>query len=643
MSTQNQIVITKYRELSDLPKRLVTLLTLSGIVVSIVYIFGIQLFGKVMVVYGYLTLLQALFMPIVFLLLPAHRRFRDFLPWYDIFLACLGFGIPFFYFINAWEISITEGWEVDAPKWAYITALIYGAMILEAVRRAQGWFLFLFLLLIALYPLISQFAPGIFESAKYDLYKLTVFHMFGPDGVSGLIWGVVGNLFIGFLIFGSVMAVSGAATSFTDLTMSTLGKVRGGAAKAAVGSGSLVGIVSGSTIANVLIMGPVTIPGMKNTGYPAHYAGGIVSCAATGGVLMPPVMGAVAFVMAGLLNVRYVEICVAAVIPALLYYLSLFIQVDSYAGKHKLRGLPANQVPPLKQSVLRFLPYMVAVVILVWLLIYLRREAEAPFYAAVYLIFVAMLRKETRFGVEGFVKIILTMARIMVEITPICLGIGFILGTLSITGTALILGSAIAELAGGNVYLLLGLAGMACFIIGMGLDVISLYLIASAVLAQPLIKMGLDPMSVHLFLLYCGNLSYITPPVCISVYPAAALSGASVLKTGFTAVRLGVIIFVIPFLFVLNPAFILHGSVMEIIHVVITGFIGVALLASGLERYLIGIGELNRLSAGIVFISGVMLFLPFAAFEMAGGILGALTIVFMIFRNAKSRRAQVGC
>ena len=383
-------------------------------------------------------------------------------------------------------------------------------------------------------------------------------------------------------------------------------------------------------------MGPVTIPGMRRTGYPPHYAGGIVACAATGGVLMPPVMGAVAFVMAGILNIRYIDICIAALVPALLYYLGLFIQVDGFAARSGIKGLPKSDIPPLGRSIVRFLPYVVAVAILVWLLIGLRREAQAPYYASLYLIVIAMFRKETRLGFKDFINIIQTMGRIMVEITPVCLGIGFVLGTLSITGTALILGSAIVDLAGGNVYLLLIFSGAVCFVIGMGLDVISLYLIASAVLALPLIEIGLDRIAVHLFLLYCGNLSYITPPVCIAVYPAAALCGASVMKTGFTAMQLGAVKYIIPFLFVLNPAFILHGTPLEIIHIVGTGIMGVILLASGIEGYLVGIGRLALATRAIVFVCGVMIFLPLLAFEIIGAALfiGFILITLVLHRGS---------
>ncbi|MFC1593180.1 TRAP transporter permease, partial [Candidatus Omnitrophota bacterium] len=558
---------------------------------AIIYIFNIRILGKTIIASGYLYLLQSLIMPLVFLVNPARPSHKHRLPWYDIIFSILCFVIPFYLFLNAIEIMI-QGWELRAPTVAYIMALVYWPLILEAARRTVGLFFCIFLSVVSIYPLFASIAPGMFKASNLSIHRLASFHLFSGDSIMGLPMNIVGTMFIGFLLFASTLVATGASKAFLDFAMAIFGSVRGGTAKVGVVSSALVASLSGGAVTNIMVTGPITIPAMKRTGYPPYYAAAIEACASTGGVLMPPVMGAAAFLMASFLNIPYFNVMVAALVPISLYYVGLFMQADGFAAKAGIKGIPRSELPPLKRSILQMLPYVAAIVILVILLAYLRRAAQAPFYGIVFLIVATIIRKETRMGLKGFINLFEEAGRLLVQIVPVLAGVGFVLGSLLITGIAPTLSSTLADLAGGNVILLVVMAGIASFILGMGLTVSACYVILAVLVAPSLVKLGLDALAVHLFVLYCAMLSFITPPVAIGSYAAAILAGASFMKVGFQSVRLGAVIFIIPFLFIWNPAFILHGSPLQIILTVVTGLLGVIVLASGLEGYLVGAGRL---------------------------------------------------
>jgi len=629
--------VTRYRVLSGWPRYMAILITATAIAVAVIYIFGLDttLWGEAILPTGYLFLILACLLPLVFLYFPVSPRLRHKLPWYDILFSSLCFIIPFYFFLHAMDIMY-KGWEVSPPGEAFIMGGILWVIALEAARRTVGWVLAALVFLFSIYPLFAEAMPGLLMAKSYPLSRLVGYYMMGPEGVIGLPIKVAGTLLVGFLVFGAALVSTGAGRFFLNLALSLFGTLRGGTAKVAVISSAMVGSISGSVITNVVATGSFTIPAMKRTGYPAHYAAAIEACASTGGVLMPPIMGATAFIIAIWLNIPYATVALAALIPSLLYYLGLFVQIDGYAAKAGLKGLPREELPSLKQAIKEGWFYIFAFAILIYVLFFLRREAQAPFYAIVALFILAMFRQETRLGLKEFLSFIESVGRMLGEIVGILAAIGLLIGALFLTGVAQSLSGEIIDLAGGNSILLVGLGALTSFILGMGLTITACYVLLAVLLAPALVQAGFNPLAVHLFLMYCGTLSFITPPVAIGAYAAAALAQAEPMRVGFQAIRLGAIIFLIPFFLFFEPAFVLHGSPLSIIHVVVTGTLGVILLASAIEGYLVVVGKLGLIGRILSFISGCSFFTPGWITDIAGAVALVLLLLWQGPRLSKT-------
>ena len=423
------------------------------------------------------------------------------------------------------------------------------------------------------------------------------------------------NLVVGFLVFGVALQYTGGGAFFLNLAFALLGKRRGGPAKVAIFASGLMGSMSGSVITNVLTTGVMSIPAMKRVGFRPAYAGGVEACASTGGVLMPPVMGATAFVMATFLEIGYAEIVIAAAFPSLLYYLGLFMQIDAYAARNGLQGLPANELPPVSQ-VLRDGWYFVFVfVMLIVMLLYMQREAQAPYYATVTLLVINQLAKKHRWSLKRFVEFLEGVGTLFAELLAVLAGVGLIIGALTLTGKVGSLTYELVRIAGNSVIMLLVMGALTSFILGIGMTVTAAYLFLAVTLAPALVAGGLDKLAVHLFLMYWGMISFITPPVALGAYAAASIAQSNPMKTGFEAMRLGSIIYFVPFFFVLNPALIGQGPVGEILLVLTTAVVGIVLIASGLQGYLYGIGALDGAAAAwpgrvLLVIGGLILAAP---------------------------------
>jgi len=633
---------SRYRVLSPFPRFCSIALTVAGVAAAIIYLFhiGVTLWGEYVVGTAYLHLILALFLPQVFFHFPLTPRSREKLPWYDVILIILSIFAPFYFFIQG-EAILYEGWEIAPPQTAFVLGIILWVVVLEASRRAVGWLLFGMVLVFSVYPLFAEHAPALFYGPSYPIARLVGYNIMGPEGVIGLPTRVLGNLFIGFMFFGVALTFTGAAGFFLHLALSILGRVRGGTAKVSVMSSAMVGTISGSVITNVITTGAFTIPAMKRAGYPAYYAGAIETCASSGGVLMPPIMGAAAFVMAGLLNISYAEVALAAAVPSVLYYTGLFIQVDGFAAKTGLKGLPKEEVPSFWQTLKEGWFYIFAFVVLIYILFVLRREAQAPFYATIPLLLLTMIRKETRLDAKKFLEFLERTGRTLGEITGILSSIGLLIGSLMLTGTAQTLSTDLIDLAGGNVYMLVAMGALASFILGMGLTITACYLLLAVLLAPALVQMGFDALAVHIFLVYCGMLSFITPPVAIGAYAAAALAGSDPMKTAVQAVRLGAVKYCIPFFVVFAPALIFHGTLAQIVSSIGTGLIGVVFLASGIEGYLIFVGPLGVFGRLCSFFGGFLMFVPGWTTNLIGAGLIALLFVKRAVSSMILKRNQL--
>jgi TRAP transporter 4TM/12TM fusion protein len=405
---------------------------------------------------------------------------------------------------------------------------------------------------------------------------------------------VMGNLLMGFIVFSVVLEKTGGGEFFINLGFALLGHRRGGPAKVAVISSGFFGSISGSPLLNVAVTGSVTIPAMKKLGYDAVYAGAVEACASTASVLMPPVMGATAFLICQVIGVPYTTVILAAAVPAVLYFVALLIKVDLYAAHHGLVGLPKDQIPSLIGTLKGGWPYIFALLFLVYQLIVLRTVTSAPYYSSLALIIAYLVKTRGKIKTIPIKAIILGCGSAISSMIVVLLGVGIIIGALTCTGVAYSFTNEVIMLAGDKPILLMALGAVVAFFLGMGLTISAVYIFLAMTLAPPLVAAGFDKLAVHLFIMYCGMLSEITPPVCLAAYTAAGISGANHFKTGITSMRLGLILYVLPFVFLNNPALILKGSPLQIIQIIITFIIGIIFLVSGTENHLWGLGSLAK-------------------------------------------------
>lgn len=585
-------------------------------------LFGQQWLGGIILMTNhYLYAVLALLLPLTFIFFPATKSASaDKVPLYDIVLCAATFGVCLFFFLNSTNI-VDQGWEFVAPDYAIYMSYLLWALVLEAVRRAGGFAIFIIVTVISAYPLFADVMPGPISGLASTPGETASYHAMSIESILGIPMRAFAELVIGFLIFGVALQHTGGGKFFLNLAFALLGSVRGGAAKVAIFSSGLMGSMSGSVITNVLTTGVMTIPAMKRTGFAPHYAGGVEACASTGGVLMPPVMGATAFIMATIIEVPYAEIAIAAVVPSALYYFGLFMQIDAYAARKELEGLPRTELPRLGTTIREGWYFVFVFVMLIFMLIYLRREALAPFYATAMLLVLNQVFPHNRWTLNHLKAFILGVAMLLTELTAVLAAVGLIVGALSMTGMAGTLVNDLVFLAGGSTLILLLMGAITSFIMGIGMTVTAAYIFLAIVLAPALIQGGLSPMAVHLFILYWGMVSYITPPVALGAYAAAALAQATPMRTGLEAMRLGSIIYFIPFFFVLNPALILQGSWLDVLVATGSAFLGVALVAGALQGYLVGLGNMRQGTVPMYAVRSLLVLAGMSLATPGGGLL----------------------
>jgi TRAP transporter 4TM/12TM fusion protein len=597
----------------------------AGLLLAVNQLFNLNfLAGQVLLENRYLYLLLALFFSLTFLIFPATARApRDRVPWYDATLFLLAVATPCYFAWHGLRI-LEEAWDFKAPTTAVWVGAVFWLLVLEGARRAGGTALFVLLLVLSTYPIYAGHLPGPIAGFSLSPADAVRYQTMSVEAILGIPMRVFGTLIIGFIVFGAALQATGGGRFFIDLSMAILGAFRGGPAKVAIVASGLFGSMSGSVVSNVLSTGVVTIPTMRRTGFRPEVAAAVEATASTGGTLMPPIMGATAFVMASILGIPYLQVAVAAAIPSFLFYASLFFQIDAYAARNGLRGLPREDMPSFWRTLRQGWFYLIAFGVLIFLLVSLRREAHAPFFATAALIVLAMLRRETRFAPATFVTFLADVGRILAELVTILAAVGLIIGALAVTGVAGTFSSDVIQLAGGSVFMLLLLGALACFILGMGMTVTAAYVFLAVVMAPALIQAGLDAVAVHLFIMYWAMLSFITPPVAIGAYAAASIARCSPMRAGLEAVRFGAVKYILPFFFVYNPVLVAQsGSLLDVTVASIAATLGVFLLAYALQGWVLGVGPLGATPAGTVFrlllvAAGLMLAAPELLTDLAG-------------------------
>lgn len=613
------------------PARVISiLLTVAGLILVLHYVFHFSLFGYYVTDPGYYYLLISAFLPLTFLFFTLRRQSSGMITIPDIVAAFLAFAIPIYFFVYSTQLT-AEAWETGhtAPLAAKALSVVILLLVLEATRRVAGVAVAVVCLLFGVMPMFAEALPGPLQGITFSFVSTVCHHSMGTESILGIPMRVVGQLIVGFIVLAPALQVTGGGKFFIDFAMSLLGHVRGGPAKVSVMASAMFGTMSGSVVANVLGTGCVTIPTMKRAGYPPHFAGAVEAVASTGGVMMPPVMGATAFVMAEMLGVSYAAVMVAAVMPSVLYYTGLFVQIDAFAARTGLQGLSRKELPPLKRTLLDGWQYLLVLALLVYLIMRENLVAQAPFYCIALLLILAMTRKKTRLTWHSLLELFEGSGKVVADLVAILCGIGLIIGSLSMTGVAHGFSREIVSLAGSSVPLLFFLGALTCFVLGMGMPIIACYIFLALVLAPALTSYGYDPLAVHLFIMYWSMVSYITPPVALGSLAAAGLAGAPFMKTCIQAMRLGIVIYFIPFFFVLDPTFILHGAPLAIVQTQVTCIAGILLLGGGLEGWALGIGKTRGLAGAAVrvlaSVSGILLALPYWQADVAGGLLGAFT------------------
>jgi TRAP transporter 4TM/12TM fusion protein len=609
----------------------------AGCLLAVNQLFNLRfLSGYTLLENSYLYLLLALFFPLTFLIFaPTRRAARDRVPWYDVVLFVAAVIVPLYFAWNGLRI-IQEAWDFKAPTTAVILGAILWALVLEGARRSGGIWLFGLLVVLSLYPVYAGHLPGPISGLSLSLPDTVRYQTMSVEAILGIPMRVFATLIIGFIIFGSALQSTGGGRFFIDLSMAILGAVRGGPAKVAIVASGLFGSMSGSVVSNVLSTGAVTIPTMVRTGFRPEVAAAVEATASTGGTLMPPIMGAVAFVMASILGIPYIQVAIAAAIPSLLFYASLFCQLDAYAARNGLRGLPWAEVPSFWVTMRTGWFYLSAFGLLVFLLVALRREAHAPFFATAVLLGLAMIRRETRFTARTFFAFLVDVAKTLTELVTVLAAVGLIIGALAVTGVAGTFSSDMILLAGGNVFLLLLLGAVACFILGMGMTATAAYVFLAVVMAPALVQQGLNPVAVHLFILYWAMISFITPPVAIGAYAAASIARCSPMRAGLEAMRFGAVKYILPFFFVFNPALVAqNASLLQILLVSCGALLGVAILAYALQGYLLGIGPValsvgGYTVRGVLVVAGILLAAPEPVSDLIGLALAALVYLALL-------------
>jgi len=576
----------------------------------------------------YLAAMLAIALPLIFLVVPARgaRRRRGAVPWYDLAAAVVGLACAVYTAIRF--PALTELTTLR-PTDGIVIAAIMLLLLIEGLRRTVGKALTIVAVCFFLFALIGDKVPGMLQGRPVTLEKLVYYLYWDTSGVLGTPMRIITTIVVTFILFGQVLFKSGGSAFFTDVAMALMGRYRGGPAKISIFASSLFGMISGSTVSNVVSVGVVTIPLMKKGGYRAELAGAIEAVASTGGQLMPPVMGAAAFLMAEFLSIPYTEVVIAAIIPSVLYYISLFIQADLEAARNGIKRVDESLIPKVGQ-VLKAgwffpLPFAALVYALFWLN-YLPEEAGLVAIVAVVAASVAFGFKGKRMGLGELFDSLRSTGFDVLDIFMIGAAAGIVIGVLNISGLGFGLTLALVQVASGSMLSLLLLAAIVCIVLGMGMPTVGVYVLLATLVVPALVQVGIHPIAAHMFIMYLGMMSMITPPVCIGAFAAASLAGSEPMRTGFTAMRFGWIAFIIPFMFVASPTLLMQGDPLRIVFDFVAAMAGTWLGCVGIVGYFLR--PIDPVSRVLIAIAGLCLVTPASGFGYGyGGVINLTGLV----------------
>ncbi|GAF21165.1 TRAP transporter permease [Shouchella hunanensis] len=531
------------------------------------------------------------------------------------FLFIMMASISGVYLLIVWEQRVlTVGTNTIFDLLMAITMIV---VVLEAARRSAGKVLMLITLAFLAYALLGPYFPEPFDHRGQSIERLSTFLYLGSEGIFGVPMGISATFIIIFVLFGSFLEKLGGGKWFIDMSFSLTGRFRGGPAKTAIFASALMGMLSGSPVANAATTGNFTIPLMKKIGFKGYQAGAIEAVSSTGGMITPPIMGAAAFIMADYLGMPYQQIALAAIIPAVLFYVSLLLRIDSIAYKRKMWGLPKDQLPPIKETLLKRGHLAIPILFLLVMIAMGRSPINSAFWSIVIGVLISLLSKETRPSFRVLTHSLRAGSQNVMTIAAACAAAGIIVGVISITGLGVTISSVLLSFSQGNVGIALVIVMLITIILGFGMPPTAVYVVLVSILIPPLVQLGIPPIVAHMFIFYYSTLAALTPPVAITAFTAAALARADANQTSIEAFKLGLLAYIIPFMFVFSPALLLQGSASEIVVSSITSLIGVCCWVASIEGYLVR--RWSWLNRGIFLLAAILL--------MFGGVtLGALAI-----------------
>ncbi len=529
----------------------------------------------------------AMMLALTFMMYPisSKSKYKRTIAWYDWILVALSFAAP----VYIWTQFIGVVERAGNPnQMDVIMATLLVVLVLEAARRCGGWALPILSLVFVAYGLWGRNLPGMFAHRGYSWAALSNHFFANTEGIYGTSVSVASSYIFLFILFGAVMNKSGMGKFFNDISLALAGHTKGGPAKVSVIASGLLGSINGSAVANVVTTGAFTIPLMKSTGYSAEFAGAVESSASVGGQLLPPVMGAAAFIMAEMLGVKYSEIIVCAAVPALLYYAGILVQVQLRAYKNGLVGIPKDKLPRAGIIMKEQGHLLIPIVFLLFMLFFSGTTViYSAFYTIIVTVLVSMLRKATRMSFKDIVNALADGAKATVAVAIACACVGIIIGVSSKTGFGLNMANAIIALGGKSLFFTLVFSMITCMILGMGLPSIPAYIITATIAAPALAQLGVSEMAAHLFAFYFAMFANITPPVALAAFAAAGLSGGNAVKTGLQSVKLSIAGFIVPYMFVYSPELLLKGTTfLGGLWVTVAACIGVFMIGSAAEGYL---------------------------------------------------------
>lgn len=522
-------------------------------------------------------------MSLVFLLFPARKKSpKERFAISDILFAVSSLVANLYLFINVDTIAMRSGQILNVEVFLGTIMVI---LLLIATKRCLGWGLPIIAICFMVYAYFGPYFPGVLQHKGFKFSRIISQLYISSEGIYGTSLGVSSTYIFLFILFGSFLGATGLSVLFNSFSISVAGRSPGGPAKVSIFASGLLGMINGSAPANVVTTGAFTIPLMKKVGYSGEFAAAVEAVASTGGQIMPPVMGSAAFIMAEFLGLGYKQIMLAAIIPAVLYYLALWLNVDLRAKKMGLRGLTEDEIPSAKEDFKKYGHLLLAIVCLLVLIFLNFTPYFAAFYSILALVGLAMIRRSSRLTGKQLLECMATGARAAVSIAIATAVVGVVVGMINLTGLGLQLSGMIVRLTDGQLMPTLVLTMIACLILGMGLPTSAAYIVAGTVVAPVLLKIGIPSLHAHFFVFYFAIISVITPPVAVASYAAAGMAKSNPSRVGWTAVALGLVAFIVPFMFVGTPGLLMQDVWYKVILNLVTALIGIFLLAVGIQGY----------------------------------------------------------